>query len=299
MKVLDPKTEHPPEPVLSAASSRRLYTGYAAVAALILAFGAIRLPLETELTREHHAAYFGNVQLNLSLRAKIGQLGFLAALSGFRTLVADLIWIQAHTAWERVEYGPMNLMFNTVTTLAPRNVNFWDMSAWHMAYNASVAVMENPKVPSFVKRKQAQHEYFMLGIDYLERGIANNPNVYVLHQSLGNIYKYKLSDHWHAFQEFDKAAACPHPPTYEKRFAAYELSQVPGHEREAWQRLRKLYDMGEQERLPTLETDLKKMEQALELPEDQRIYKVPVVNPLKSVEEKLQIPPEQRVYKAP
>ena len=32
----------------------------------------------------------------------------------------------------------MNLIFQTVTTLAPHNVNFWEMSAWHMAYNASV-----------------------------------------------------------------------------------------------------------------------------------------------------------------
>ena len=47
----------------------------------------------------------------------------------------------------------------------------------------------------------------------------------------------------------------------------------PGHERQAWQRLRALYDMGPQERLPTLEKDLKEMEEKLQLPPEQRVYK--------------------------
>ena len=279
--------------------SRRVYASYAAVVALLLVFGAIRLPLETTLTREHRNANFGNVKLNLSLREKVGQLGFLAALSGFRTLVADLLWIQAHADWERVAYGSMNLIFNTVTTLTPRNVNFWDMSSWHMAYNASVAALDDRKEPKLAIRLKNQHQYFLIGMDFLKRGIANNPDSYVLHQSLGNIYRDKLSDYCDASQEFAKAAAFPNAPTYEKRFAAYALSQCPGHEREAWDHLRKLYDVGPQERLPTLEKDLKAMEQALNLPEDQRIFKTPVENPLKTIEEKLQVPPEQRVYKTP
>jgi hypothetical protein len=246
---------------------------YVLVAVLLLGFGAVRLPMETRLTAEHRAAYFGTVKLNLALRERIGQLGFLAALSGFRTLVADLVWIEAHTAWQQVEYGRMNLLLGTVTTLAPRNVNFWDMASWHMAYNASVAAMENRKEPKLALRIKAQKEYFMLGKDYAERGIQNNPEAYVLHQSLGNIYKYKLNDHCAASAEFAKAAAFPHAPTYEKRFAAYEMSACPGHEREAWQMLRKLYDMGPQERLPTLEKDLKAMEEKLQLPPEQRVYK--------------------------
>lgn len=291
-----------PSPVdaeLPLPSRRRLYRSYALVTALLLIFGLIRLPLETALTREHHQASFGNVQLNLSLRSKIGQLGFLAALSGFRTLVADLLWIQAHTAWERVEYGTMYFMFNTVTTLAPHNVNFWDVSSWHMAYNASVAVMNDPKEKRIAVKLKKQHEYFLIGKDFLERGIANNPKAYVLHQSLGAIYRDKLKDDWNAFLEYDKAAACPHAPTYEKRFAAYELSKVPGHEREAYDRLKKLYDMGPQERLPTLEKDLQRMEEVLNIPEDQRVYKTPVKNPLDEIDQKLGVPEEQRVYKTP
>ena len=244
------------------------------ITALVLAlFGAVRLPVETRLTQERQAAAFGTVKLNLGLREKIGQMGFLAALSGFRTIVADLLWIDANTAWQRVEYGRMNLMLETVTTLAPRNAKFWEESAWHMAYNASVYVMNDPRQPKLALKIKAQREYFMLGLEYAKGGIANVPNDYELHQRLALIYQDKFKDHCAASAEFEKASTCPHAFSYEKRFAAYELSFCPGHEKEAWERLRKLYDKGPQERLPTLEIRLKAMEEKLQLPQEQRVYK--------------------------
>ena len=105
----------------------------------LLIFGAVRLPLELNLDRERRAALFQNAKLDLSLREKIGQMGFLAALSGFRALVADALWIHASTVWERTEWGTMKLDFDAVTTLQPRCAMFWDMSAWHMYANASIA----------------------------------------------------------------------------------------------------------------------------------------------------------------
>jgi hypothetical protein len=63
----------------------------------------------------------------------------------------------------------------------------------------------------------------------------------------------------------------PGAPTYDKRFAAYELSYCEGREREAYQRLRQFYDMGKQEQLPTLISRLKFLENKLDIPPDQRI----------------------------
>ncbi len=246
---------------------------HVAAALVILVSGWMKLPGEARLTQQNHAAFFGNTQMNLALRDRMGQLSFLAALSGFRTLVADVMWIQAHVEWEAHEYGRMNLLLGTVTTLAPRNTTFWELSAWHMAYNASVAAMEDRKQPNLAVRLKAQHEYFILGKDYLERGIANNPDCCSLYQALAYIYKDKLQDHCAASATFAKAAACPGAPVYEKRFAATELSHCPGHEREAWQKLRAIYDLGEQERLPTILTQLQAMEEKLQLPQEQRVYK--------------------------
>jgi len=241
------------------------------VVALLLTFGALRLPIEAALTAQHRSAYFHQAQLGLGLREQVGQLGFLAALSGFRSLVADVVFIQAHIAWERTEWGRVYLLFREATTLQPRSVMFWDMAAWHMAWNASVAALHDPTHASDALRHKAAEEYFALGKDFLERGIKNNPDRPELYESLARLYKEKLDDHAAAARCYARAAALPHAPEYDKRFAAYELSFAPGHEREAYAALRALYDRGEHERLPTLLKRLKYLEQTLDIPLDRRI----------------------------
>ncbi len=250
-----------------------------AVIAILLIFGAAKLRFEQRLTEEHRAAYFHGAKLNLDLRQQVGQLGFIAALSGFRALVADVLWIQAHSAWERTEWGRMALLFNTVTALQPRNVMFWDVAGWHMAWNASVAAREDPKQPREALRIKAQREYFQLGRDFYERGIANNPDKYVLHDRLALLLRDKLDDHCGAAKEYDLAAQFKDAPEYEKRFAAYELSYCEGHERDAYERLLALYKIGEHEWLPTLLKRLDYLQQKLNVPPEQRVYIPPEKSP--------------------
>ena len=241
------------------------------LALLFLAFGASRLPVESELTARHRSAYFHQTQLDLGLREQIGQLGFLAALSGFRSIVADIAFIHAHVAWEHTEWGRVYLLFREATTLQPRSVMFWDMAAWHMAWNASVAALHDPTQFDESLRRKAQKEYFALGKDFLERGIRNNPDRPELNESLARLYKEKLDDHAAAARCYARAAALPGAPEYDKRFAAYELSFAPGREREAYTALRQLYDRGEHERLPTLLKRLKILEEKLDIPLQERI----------------------------
>jgi hypothetical protein len=243
----------------------------AIVTLLLLAFGGLRLPLESALTEEHKSAYFHQAKLKLDLREQIGQLGFLAALSGFRSLVADFIFIEAHTAWERTQWGRVLLLFRQATTLQPRSLIFWDMAAWHMAWNASVAARNDRSLPNDAVRRKLEREYFALGKDFLERGIRNNPDHALLYESLGRIYREKYQDHAAASRAFDLAALRADAPEYDRRFAAYELSYVPGREREAYARLRALYDRGEDERLPTLLKRLKFLEEKLDIPLQERI----------------------------
>jgi tetratricopeptide (TPR) repeat protein len=239
--------------------------------ATILAFGVMKLPAERALFVQHRQLRFRAVELNLDLREQLGQLGFIAALSGFRSVVADVLFIQAHVAWERTEWGRVFLLFRQVTTLQPRVNLFWDMAAWHMAWNASVAAINDPTQPRLALRIKAQRDYFALGKDFLERGIQNNPDRPQLYESLARLYKDKYQDHERASEFFAKAAALPGAPRYDKRFSAYELSYCEGREREAYDALRRLYDEGEKERLPTLIKRVKVLEEKLNIAQDQRI----------------------------
>lgn len=241
------------------------------VALTMLLFGAVRIPMEHQLEQSHHRAGLRAVDFDLSLREQLGQLGFVAALSGFRSVVADALFIQAHVAWERTEWGRVLLLFRQVTTLQPRAILFWDMAAWHMAWNASVAALRDPRQPRLALRVKAQREYFALGKDFLERGIRNNPDRPQLYEALGRLYRDKYNDHEKAADAFGKAAARPGAPSYDKRFAAYEMSYCEGREQEAYERLRALYLAGEQERLPTLIKRLKYLEEKLSIPPPERI----------------------------
>src|SRR5881392_3853485 len=68
-------------------------------------FGAARLPMEHSISATHRELHLRAVDFNLGLREQLGQLGFVAALSGFRSLVADALFVQAHVAWERTEWA--------------------------------------------------------------------------------------------------------------------------------------------------------------------------------------------------
>ena len=241
------------------------------VVVILIVLGALKVPIERDLAALHRKEHFRGVEFNLDLREKLGQLGFVAALSGFRAIVADGLFIQAHVAWERTEWGRVLLLFRQVTTLQPRVILFWDMAAWHMAWNAAVAAMNDKSQPRLALRVKAQREYFALGKDFLERGIKNNPDRLQLYEALARLYKEKYKDHEHAAEFYAKAATFPHAPSYEQRFSAYEHSYCQGREREAYEQLRQLYDEGVKERLPTLITRLKFLENKLGIPQDQRI----------------------------
>jgi len=242
----------------------------AAMFLLILSGGAL-IPFQQRLATESQAAHLRKADLNLDLRERIGQMGFLAALSGFRSPLAAFLWIEAYTAWENTEWGRMARLFDTVTTLQPRSIPYWENAAWHMAYNASVAALQNEKQPSEALRIRAQRQYFQLGRDFLERGIRNNPDHYLLYRELGVLLRDKFEDHCAAADVFLQAAAIPDAPSYCRRFAAYEMAKCPGREREAYTLGRSIYDQGDKQRMPSLLVTLRELEKKLDIPPADRI----------------------------
>jgi hypothetical protein len=144
-----------------------------------------------------------------------------------------------------------------------------------MAWNASVAALQDPRQPREALRIKAQREYFDLGRDFLERGIRNNPDRYTLYERLGTLQRDKYEDHCAAAEQFAKAASFSNAPAYAKRFAAYELARCKGREQEAYEQLRELYLRGEEERLPTLLTLLAQLQEELNVPPAERVYNPP------------------------
>ena len=239
--------------------------------AAIVAFGWARLHFEAALAVEQRAARLRGSQLDLSMREKLGQMGFVAALSGFRAIVADGFWIHAGTAWERTDWARMKIDFDIATSLQPRCILFWEMAAWHMSHNATVNALDNKKQREAVRIRNAR-DFLQIGEEYLLGGIANNPDSSKLHEALASLYRDKFNDHCRASEFYAKAAALPRARQYVHRFAVYELAQCPGHEREAYEQLVALYKKGEHEHLPTLLKWLGILQEKLAVPPAERVY---------------------------
>ena len=237
---------------------------------VLLVWGFLKLPVETRLTAKMQDVRLGGFKISASLRQQTGQAGFIAALGGLRAAVADLLWIRAHVAWQDVQYGRMKLLFDACTAMQPRRVMFWDVAAWHMAWNGA-AYMEN-NVPDPVERNAKMREFFKIGEDFLLRGIENNPDSWELYDRLGMIYRDKFKDPEKASKAYEEASKRPGNLAYTRRFAAYLLAEVPGREREAYERLLALYHEGEQEWLDTLLKRLQLLERKLKIPLEQRVH---------------------------
>lgn len=239
--------------------------------AILVVAGLLLLPWQKALRSRAMAAGFRTTSVDLSVREQVGQAGFLAALSGFRSPLAAFLWIEAHSAWEKTEWGRMAALFGTVTTLQPHTLLYWDIASWHMAWNASAAAQQDPRQKSPVLRERSARQYIDLGRDIIGRGIANNPRSWMLRERLGILLRDKVGDHAGAADAFGEAAALPGAPSYVRRMAAYEEEKVPGREAAAYQHLRKIYEEDGAMHTPRLLSRLRNLENRLALPADQRI----------------------------
>src|SRR5207237_4192004 len=147
---------------------------------------------------------------------------------------------------------------------------FWERAGWRMAWIAGTAAIEDDS-HSAAARRLLQHDYLELGEDFLVHRSAYNPQKPQLYEALARLYRDKFHDHVRAAENFEKASRLPDHASYDERFSAYELSYSEGREREAYDRLRTLYQRGEKQRLPRLLNQLRVMEERLKIPANERI----------------------------
>ena len=239
--------------------------------AILVAVGVLLIPWQGALHSRAVKAGFRTTTLDLSLREQVGQTGFLAALSGFRSPLAAFLWIEAHTAWEKTEWGRMAALFGTVTTLQPHTLLYWDIASWHMAWNASAAALQDSRQKSQLLRERSAQQYRELGRDIIERGIANNPGSWLLRERLGILLRDKFGDHAGAADAFLQSAALPGAPAYVHRMGAYEEAKVPGREQRAYDLLRGIYEQESSMHTPRMLSRLRDLEKTLDIPSDWRI----------------------------
>jgi hypothetical protein len=228
--------------------------------AAVLVFGAARLPFESGLSRELHAAGLFPPKMQIGTREKIGQTSSAVALGGLRTLVAMFLNLRAFTFFTEQRWSDVADTFDTIVDLAPRTKYYWETGSWHQAYNAASYYMNDSKLPP-LRRNEAWRSSIVSGRKFLERGILNNPDEWSLYAGLG--FLLSDSNKFSAFRDDDatftaaaeayrKAAETGKALAYVRRAEFYSLARVKGREKDALTLARSLHAEGKQNHLPTL-----------------------------------------------
>lgn len=140
------------------------------------------------------------------------QLGSL--ILGFRTAVADLLWLKVDEYWHAGDrYRMLSTMF-TVVRLDPHFLDAYAIGAWHMAYN----IVESVTSP------EEKQEYTDKAIAFLKDGIEKNPFEWQLYGELGfGIYFVRMEDWTNAVKYLELAYKYGPPIWYQRSlYSAYE-----------------------------------------------------------------------------
>ncbi|MEK7952983.1 hypothetical protein [Luteolibacter soli] len=166
---------------------------------VLAAGGLLRLPAEQAITARFREEGLLSAPLEIGIKERIGQNSSAIALAGLRTLVATFTHLQATEAFTACDWPEVEKLMETTVQLSPRGPYYWDMGAWHMAYNASSWYRMDSGLPP-LRAKAEAHRWIEKGRNFYVRGIANNPGDW----QLPSLYGQLLSD---ARREPDDKAA--------------------------------------------------------------------------------------------
>ncbi|MCW1922251.1 hypothetical protein OKA05_06780 [Luteolibacter arcticus] len=222
-----------------------------AVAVLLVA-GVLRLPMEEALTKDFQKQGLLSPPLEIGLREKIGQNSSAIALAGLRTLVATFAHLEATEHFHECAWGEVERSMETTVQLAPHGPYYWDMGAWHMAYNAASWYRMDSGLPP-VRAKAEARRWIAKGRHFYERGIANNPGDWQLPSLYGQLLSdaRRDPDDKAAVEAFRKAVATGKAPPHIHRQRFFAEARAGGDPAEMLAAVRSLLATPEN-RVPTL-----------------------------------------------
>ena len=238
---------------------------------ILAAGGALLQPLDRSLTEAEKKAHLQPEHRPVLLgRDALGEQLSFFLLGGLRSLAAEVMVLDATTAWAKRDWPLAERRWQMVTTLNPSRPNYWINAARDMAINAAAYAINNEQLDDR-ERVVLSKSYFDRGLKFLEDGLAHHPDSALLYISLGDTYA-----DLNRFPSFAQAAAAYHRAVQlgasglYRRQEFYNLCRIRGREREAWELGRKLYESPSQ-RVPSLLCLLFVLQQKLDVPLNQRL----------------------------
>ncbi len=211
----------------------------------LIGVGFAKLPIEQRFAADLRERHLIQKPINLGTRQELGQTAYAVALGGLRSLVAASLNLKAYVRFEHTEWGKLEGLYNTITTLQPHSYYYWDTASWHLAYNAYADYADKPNIPD-ARRRYLQKEYLARGIRFLEEGIENNPEDLALRQRYVDVLTdpFKPNDLPKAVEIIREVQSQRELPRLLHHQLLYALSRIPGRGEEAWQVAQELWTNG-------------------------------------------------------
>lgn len=131
----------------------------------------------------------------------------IAAMGGFRTLAADLLWLKAEHVWHGGNWWALLPIMDTITKLDPHFLMAWRVYGWHCAYNLAI------ESTTIVDRRY----WLQKGLDVLEQGVQANPKSWEIYFELGWTYYDRAREHYRAHEYLMQADQQKGAPDYVTR----------------------------------------------------------------------------------
>jgi hypothetical protein len=262
------------------------------VALLLGLWAPFKIIWEQEIAREQDFLRYRGVNMTRQLRDELGQGLTIGVLSGMRSVVADLIWLEVTIAWENQQWFKMEGYVNLCTALQPRSLAFWDIGGWQLAWNASVGAAYDKTQPNDLRRLKNSQFWIQKGLEIYKRGIENNPERYKLWADTALLYQMRLADqekreglpaasardYQNAARYYAEANKRPDVPIFYERFPAY-MYENAGDDQAAYQEWRNLWfrltpaqKKQPQHAADKVESSIRKLENKLSIPKEKRVF---------------------------
>lgn len=166
-----------------------------ALVAAVAFFAICVVFLQTRIDPLRRQPAIEPANLGTNITRPIGSTGaalpfeyILGAMTGFRQVIAGLLWVRSDTFFHEGNYDAILPCIRLITWLDPNWLDPYATGAWHLMYNFTDT------------DQRSDRRYLPAGVALLKEGIANNPNQYDMYKELGWNNYDKIKD-------FDASAA--------------------------------------------------------------------------------------------
>ena len=154
----------------------------------------------------------------------------LFALTGFRELVAGILWVRADSFFDSGNYDAILPIIRLVTILDPHQIDVFATGMWHIGYNFTD------------EEQRSDRRYIPSALALGKEGCNQNPETYEMFFETGWMWYHKIDDDYsNAVKWFERAQERPDMQTARKNLLsnAYERN---GQVDKGLEQLYKLFD---------------------------------------------------------